>query len=47
MVRGWDDSQTLSFNLSYECGSVECKPGAFLYAPDRNLFGGASVLLPV
>ena len=47
MVRGWDDSQTLSFNLSYECGALECKPGAFLYAPDRNLFGGASVLLPV
>jgi hypothetical protein len=47
MVRSWDDSQTLSFNLNYECGQVDCKPGSFLYVPSRDLFGGASVLLPL
>ncbi len=46
MVKSWDNSQTLSFNLNYECGQVECSPGAFLYVPERDLFGGASVLLP-
>lgn len=47
MVRSWDDSKTLSFNLNYECGQAECKPGSFLYVPSRDLFGGASVLLPL
>lgn len=35
------------FSLNNECGSLrECKSGSYLYNPSRDLFRGASVLLP-
>ncbi len=38
----------LSFNLNDGCfqSAAFCTTGGFLYTPDRELFGGASVLLP-
>ncbi|NDK09837.1 LCP family protein [Candidatus Gracilibacteria bacterium] len=46
-VKGWEDPQTLSFNLNDSCysNSPSCMPGGFIYTPNRALFGGASVLL--
>ncbi len=34
-------------SLTNECVSIQtCVPGSFLYTPSRDLFGGASVILP-
>lgn len=34
-------------SLNNECLSLsKCTPGSFLYAPSRELFGGASVIIP-
>ncbi|MDD3646779.1 MAG: LCP family protein [Candidatus Gracilibacteria bacterium] len=40
--------EILSFNLNDSCfyGDPMCQKGGFLYVPERELFGGASVLLP-
>lgn len=48
LIRSWDSSQTLSFNLNDSCydGSPSCNAGWLLYVPLREYFSGASVLLP-
>ena len=48
MIKSWDSSQTMSFNLNDSCytGSPKCTTWGFLYVPLRELFWGASVLLP-
>lgn len=48
MIKSWDSSSTLSFNLNDSCydGSPICSTWGFLYVPLREYFGGASVLLP-
>lgn len=42
------DYKTQSFNINNSCyyWTVTCEKWGFLYNPDRNLFGWASVLLP-
>lgn len=44
-----DRSKTLSLQLNDQAGlyGTAASPGGFLYAPPREMFGGASVLLPV
>jgi hypothetical protein len=34
------------YNLSNECIGIRCTPGAYLYTPAREYFGGASVVVP-
>ncbi len=34
------------YNLNNECIGSECLPGAYLYTPSREYFGGASVVIP-
>lgn len=42
------ENQIISFNLNNSCyyGSASCEKWGFLYTPDRDLFWGASVLVP-
>ncbi len=50
MTYGYRSIKTESikvFSLNNECGSIrQCRSGSYLYNPSRDLFGGASVLIP-
>ncbi len=46
-LRKVDNTNIFVSALSQDCSNVKkCSPGAFLYTPDRDLFGGASVVIP-
>ncbi len=47
-ARTIDSEHILSFNLNDTCfqGYAYCQTGGFLYAPNRDWFGGMSILLP-
>lgn len=46
-IKDVSNDDILMFNLNNNCLSLQsCEAGAFLYNPSRELFGGASVLIP-
>ncbi len=46
-LRNIESSNIFVSSLSQDCSSIKkCIPGAFLYTPSRDLFGGASVIIP-
>ena len=46
-LRNIESSNIFVSSLSQDCSGIKkCIPGAFLYTPSRDLFGGASVVIP-
>lgn len=45
-LKGIENNHINIYNLSNECQGIKCSPGAYLYTPSREYFGGAAAIIP-